>query len=82
MKKNLIILLVCLLCISCERLPTNCLNDTNKIPGFVVINKEIGYFIVYDEETLVEYVVSDMPHNQNTFTLLVDSLGRPKLYKK
>ena len=40
-----------------------------------------NYRIVYDVETNVEYIVSHGPNNRGTFTMRVDSTGKPILYK-
>ena len=40
------------------------------------------YCVVYDVETYVEYIVSIDQDNRTTFTMRVDSIGKPILYKK
>lgn len=51
---------------------------------FKVIYKNyyMRYRVVYDVETNVEYIVSNGPNNKGTFTMRVDSTGKPILYKK
>lgn len=44
-------------------------------------NNVLRYKVVYDVETNVEYVVSTGRSNRGTFTMLVDSTGKPKLHK-
>lgn len=60
--------------------------DNSMIPQediFKVIytNYILKYHIVYDVETNVEYIVSHGPNNRGTFTMRVDSTGKPILYK-
>ena len=45
-------------------------------------NFDMSYCVVYDVETNVEYVVSTGMNNRGTFTMRVDSTGKPILYKK
>ena len=45
-------------------------------------NFDMSYCVVYDVETKVEYVVSIDQDNRTTFTMRVDSIGKPILYKK
>lgn len=47
----------------------------------VIYTDKITYCVVYDVETKVEYAVSLGIYNIGTFTMLVDSTGKPKLYK-
>ena len=44
-------------------------------------NSNMNYCVVYDVETNVEYIVSNGPNNRGTFTMRVDSIGKPILYK-
>lgn len=60
--------------------------DNSTIPQedmFKVIYKNfvMSYCVVYDVETNVEYVVSTGMNNRGTFTMRVDSTGKPMLYK-
>ena len=50
---------------------------------FKVIYTDImlRYHVVYDVETNVEYMVSNGVNNRSTFTMRVDSTGKPMLYK-
>ena len=47
----------------------------------IYTNNMLNYRIVYDVETNVEYMVSDGQNNRGTFTMRVDSTGKPILYK-
>ena len=47
----------------------------------IYTNNMLNYRIVYDVETNVEYIVSHGPNNRGTFTVRVDSTGKPILYK-
>ena len=60
--------------------------DNSTIPQedvFKVIytNDILKYYLVYDVETNVEYIVSNGPSNRGAFTVRVDSTGKPILYK-
>lgn len=48
----------------------------------IYTNFGMSYCVVYDVETKVEYVVSTGMNNRGTFTMRVDSTGKPMLYKK
>ena len=47
----------------------------------IYTNYDLRYYVVYDVETNVEYIVSNGPSNKGTFIMCVDSTGKPKLYK-
>ena len=47
----------------------------------IYTNNMLKYRVVYDVETNVEYIVSDGQNNRGTFTMRVDSTGKPILYK-
>lgn len=60
--------------------------DNSTIPQDVMFkviykNNVLKYNVVYDVETNVEYVLSTGVNNRGTFTMLVDSTGKPKLHK-
>ena len=48
---------------------------------FLYITELLKYHVVYDVETNVEYIVSRGQNNRGTFTMRVDSTGKPILYK-
>ena len=48
---------------------------------FVVVDRTSNWIVVYDKETLVMYSVSRGGYNNGNFTLLVDSIGKPLLWK-
>lgn len=54
---------------------------TNDKSRFVVVEKCWSWQVVYDKETLVMYAVSDGGYNNGNFTLLVESDGKPLLWK-
>lgn len=57
------------------------IKDVNAIDSrFETIVTGSGFYVVYDKETKVEYVVSDRYYNSGTFTLLVNADGKPLLY--
>ena len=58
--------------------PTISQKDMFKV---IYTNYVLKYHIVYDVETNVEYIVSHGPNNRGTFTMRVDSTGKPILYK-
>ena len=47
---------------------------------FIKIDDQGTYYVVYDIETKVEYVVSNGQYNRGAFTLLVDKDGKPLIY--
>ena len=47
----------------------------------IYTNDILKYYLVYDVETNVEYIVSNGPRKKGTFIMCVDSTGKPKLYK-
>ena len=60
--------------------------DNSTIPQedmfkIIYTNHVLKYHIVYDLETNVEYIVSHGQSNRGTFTMRVDSIGKPILYK-
>ena len=81
-------ILIIVLCSSCSHSEQQSESgDNSTIPQediFKVIytNYILKYHIVYDVETNVEYIVSHGPNNRGTFTVRVDSTGKPILYKR
>ena len=59
--------------------PANPQEDMFKV---IYTSDDMIYCIVYDVETYVEYIVSIDQDNRTTFTMRVDSTGKPILYKK
>ena len=60
--------------------------DNSTIPQedmfkIIYTNNMLKYRVVYDVETNVEYIVSNGQNNRGTFTMRVDSIGKPILYK-
>ena len=47
----------------------------------IYTNHVLKYHVVYDVETNVEYIVPRGQNNRGTFTMRVDSTGKPILYK-
>lgn len=81
---GILITLVCSSCSHSEQQSES--GDNSTIPQedmFKVIytNYDLRYHLVYDVETNVEYIVSNGMNNRGTFTMRVDSTGKPKLYK-
>ena len=80
------------LCVICTYLGQtnvlrNVLRGNSTIPQedmfkVIYINDVLKYHVVYDVETNVEYVLSTGSNNRGAFTMLVDSTGKPKLYKR
>ena len=82
---GILILLVCSSCSYSEQKSES--EDNSTIPQedmfkIIYTNNMLNYRIVYDVETNVEYIVSHGPNNRGTFTMRVDSTGKPILYKK
>ena len=58
--------------------PTNPQEDMFKV---IYTDNMLRYHVVYDVETNIEYMVSNGVNNRGTFTMRVDSTGKPILYK-
>ena len=81
---GILIMLVCSSCSYSEQQSEPIDNSTiSQEDMFKVIytNYNLRYHLVYDVETNVEYIVSNGMNNRGTFTMRVDSTGKPKLYK-
>ena len=81
---GILIMLVCSSCSYSEQKSES--EDNSTIPQedmfkIIYTNNMLNYRIVYDVETNVEYIVSHGPNNRGSFTMRVDSTGKPKLYK-
>ena len=81
---GILIMLVCSSCSYSEQKSES--EDNSTIPQeymfkIIYTNNMLNYRIVYDVETNVEYIVSHGPNNRGTFTMRVDSIGKPILYK-
>ena len=48
---------------------------------FIIVSSEHSGMIVYDSRTGVQYWMSTSAYNSGTLTLLVDSEGKPLIYK-
>ena len=82
---GILILLVCSSCSYSEQQSEHIDNSTasqEDIFKVIYTNNMLNYRIVYDVETNVEYIVSHGPNNRGTFTVRVDSTGKPILYKR
>ena len=83
MKK--IILLIALVLIAI--LLTGCGNKVQrvteeKISMFAVVESTEGWFVVYDADTKVMYLVSKGVYKYGNFCLLVNADGSPKLWEE
>lgn len=80
-------ILIIVLCSSCSHSEQqNESGDNSMIPQedmfkIIYTNRVLKYHVVYDVETNVEYIVSRGQNNRGTFTMRVDSTGKPILYK-
>ena len=82
---GILIITVCSSCSHSEQQSESGDNSTisqEDIFKVIYTNYILKYHIVYDVETNVEYIVSHGPNNRGTFTMRVDSTGKPILYKK
>lgn len=58
--------------------------ESNNIPDseqFMVVDKTLNYYIVYNKKTKVMYAISNGLHNRETFTRLDNADGTPLLYE-
>ena len=80
-------ILIMLVCSSCSHsgqqseLIDNSTTPQEDIFKVIYKNTDMEYRVVYDVETNVEYIVSHGQYNRGTFTMRVDSTGKPILYK-
>lgn len=79
MKKLILICLIALMLAGCEKVEKIDGNDGTSM--FVLLEDTIDWKVVYHRETKVMYAVSNGSYNRGTFTLLVDTDGKPLLYK-
>ena len=49
---------------------------------FVLVEKTDAWYIVYHKDTKVMYAVSMGGYNRGTFTVLVDTEGKPMLWEE
>ena len=47
---------------------------------FITVNNEINFYVVYEKDTKVMYMISNGMYNRGTITLLVDQQGNPMIY--
>ena len=80
-------ILIIVLCSSCSgsehqsEFGDNSKNPQEDMFKVIYTNHVLKYHVVYDVETNVEYIVSRGQNNRGTFTMRVDSTGKPILYK-
>jgi len=79
LKKLILICLIALMLAGCEKVEKIDGNDGTSM--FVLLEDTIDWKVVYHRETKVMYAVSNGSYNRGTFTLLVDTDGKPLLYK-
>lgn len=80
LKTLILICLIALMLAGCEKVEKADGNDGTSI--FVLIEETENWKVVYHRETKVMYAISDGMYNRGTFTLLVDTDGKPLLYKE
>lgn len=76
---TLILGLILLITIGCT---TTSEGSSIKQDRFVQISNEYHFYVIYDKATKVQYAVSKGGYNSGNVTLLVDSEGKPLLYKE
>lgn len=64
----------------CARTKTN-EDNIQETSRFVIIEDGATWNVVYDKETKVMYTVSSGVYNCGSFTMMVDSDGKPLIYK-
>lgn len=74
-----IVLLTCLALVGCSR--NGQAEEEKRINRFAVAERGNYWTVVYDKNTRVMYVVSDVAYNRGTFTVMVDADGKPLLYE-
>lgn len=81
MKKLLFILMLCFMA-SCNINTVEDKTDSYIRSRFIVLEYTGTWKVVYDYETKVMYTVSMGHYNAGNFTMLVDSTGKPLLWKR
>lgn len=77
--KKLIFAIVLLACTGCGT--TELREQKSGFSRFVIVEDTGIYLTVYDRRTKVMYAVSRGEYNKGTFTLLVDTDGKPLLWE-
>ncbi len=81
MKKLLILLSISLVClVGCAG--CNTYEHPNNDYMFATLERHTAYYVVYNKQTKVMYVVSNGVYNEGTFTLLVNADGTPMVYEE
>lgn len=76
--KKLIIVITLLLFTGCTQVLTEPKEDFSR---FVEVERTDSWCVVYDRRTKVMYSVADGVYNRGTFTLLVDTDGKPLIWE-
>lgn len=76
--KKLIIAITLLSFIGCTQVLTEPKGDFSR---FVEVERTDSWCVVYDRRTKVMYSVTNGFHNRGTFTLLVDTDGKPLIWE-
>lgn len=85
MKKKIValILAVLMICslVGCANIEVATPNKDEYSSRFIVVEQTSLWVVAYDQHTKVMYAISYSQHNFGTFTMLVDSDGKPLLYE-
>ena len=77
--RKLIIIIALILLTGCENKLRK--ERTNDFSRFVIVESTESWDVLYDNNTKVMYTVSKGPYNRGNFTILVNSDGKPLLWK-
>lgn len=80
-KKMIIILLVVMVMLTGCRATVEKQKTSSNKSMFVLVEKASCWYIVYHKDTKVMYAVSTGGYNSGTFTVLVDTKGKPMLWE-
>lgn len=81
MKKFILsVIIVSLSIVGCTTVEPEKASTLNSHSMFVEIEDGDTYIIVYHKQTKVMYAISDGSYNHGTFTVMLDTDGKPMLY--
>lgn len=84
-KLMVVVLIVCIFltgCVADMKREYNIKNQETNVSMFIVLETGTNYKIVYHQKTKVMYAISTGAYNSGTFTVMLDTDGKPLLYKK
>lgn len=84
-KLMVVVLFVCMFLTGCGvkmKRESDLKNQETNVSMFVLLENGSDYMIVYHQETKVMYAISNGEYNAGTFTVMLDTDGKPLLHKE